>query len=175
MQRSEKETVVQDVTEIFEKAKSVFVTDYEGLTVEKMSVLRRKCRASAVEYRVVKNTLAKMAADKAGKSEINPYFKGPSAIAYSFEDASAPARIIKDFFKDHQKPKVKFGLFEGQFYGPERLDEIAALPSRNELIARVLGGFNSPIQGLVSSLNGILSKLVRTLDAVRDSRAKTDQ
>ncbi len=67
MQRSEKETVVHDVIEIFEKAKSVFVTDYEGLTVEKISMLRKKCRASAVEYRVVKNTLAKMAADKAGK------------------------------------------------------------------------------------------------------------
>jgi large subunit ribosomal protein L10 len=175
MQRSEKETVVQDVTDIFMKAKSVFVTDYEGLTVEKMSVLRRKCRASSVEYRVVKNTLAKMAADKAGKAEINPYFKGPSAIAYSFEDASAPARIIKEFFKENQKPKVKFTLFEGQFYGPDRLDEIAALPSRNELIARVLGGFNAPIQGLAGALSGILSKLVRTLDAVRESKTKTDQ
>jgi len=175
MKRSEKETVVQDMTEIFEKAKSVFVTDYEGLTVAKISVLRQKFRASAVEYRVVKNTLAKMAADKAGKSEINLYFKGPSAIAYSFEDASAPARIIKDFFKDNQKPKVKFSFFEGEFYGPAKLDEIAALPSRNELIARMLNGLNAPIQGLVGSLNGILSKLVRTLDAVRDSRAKTDQ
>jgi large subunit ribosomal protein L10 len=175
MQRSEKETVVQDVTEIFQKAKSVFVTDYEGLTVEKMSVLRQKFRASAVEYRVVKNTLAKMAADKAGKGEINAYFKGPSAIAYSFEDASAPARIIKEFFKDNQKPKVKFTIFEGEFLGPERLDEIAALPSRTVLIARVLGGFNAPIQGLAGALGGILSKLVRTVDAVRESRAKTDQ
>jgi large subunit ribosomal protein L10 len=174
MQRSEKETVVQDVTEIFEKAKSIFVTDYEGLTVEKISVLRQKCRASAVEYRVVKNTLAKRAADKAGKSEINPYFKGPSAIAYSFEDASAPARIIKEFFKENQKPKVRFSLFEGQFYGPEKLDEIAALPPRNVLIARVLGGFNAPIQGLVGTLSGILSKLVRTLDAVRESKSKTN-
>jgi len=174
MQRSEKETVIQDVTEIFQKAKSVFVTDYEGLTVEKMSVLRQKFRASSVEYRVVKNTLAKMAAEKAGKSEINPYFKGPSAIAYSFQDASAPARIIKEFFKDNQKPKVKFTLFEGEFFGPERLDEIAALPPRNELIARILGGFNSPIQGLAGVLGGILSKLVRTVDAVRESRAKTE-
>jgi large subunit ribosomal protein L10 len=175
MQRSDKETVVQDVTEIFQRAKSVFVTDFEGLTVEKINVLRRKCRASSVEYLVVKNTLAKMAAEKAGKSEINPYFKGPSAIAYSFDDASAPARIIKDFFRDNQRPKVKFTLFEGQFFGPEKLDEIAALPSRNELIARILGGFNAPIQGLVGSLNGILSKLVRTLDAVRESKAKIDQ
>jgi len=175
MQRSEKETVVQDVTDVFMKAKSVFVTDYEGLTVEKMSLLRRKCRASAVEYRVVKNTLAKMAADRAGKGQINPYFKGPSAIAYSFEDASAPARIIKDFFKENQKPKVKFTLFEGTFYGPEKLDEIAALPSRTELIARVVGGLNAPIQGLAGALGGILSKLVRTVDAVRESRAKSEQ
>jgi large subunit ribosomal protein L10 len=175
MLRLEKETVVKDVTEIFEKAKSVFVTDYTGLTVEKMSVLRRKCRASSVEYMVVKNTLAKRAADKAGRSEINPFFKGPSAIAYSYSDPSTPARIIKEFYKENQKPRIKVTLFEGQFFGPEKIDEIASLPSRNELVARVLGGFNAPIQGLVGGLNGILSKFVRTLDAVRESKAKSTQ
>jgi large subunit ribosomal protein L10 len=171
MQRSEKEIVVQDVTEVFEKAKGVFVADYAGLTVEKISVLRQKCRAAKVEFKVVKNTLAKRAADAAGKGGINAYFKGPSAIAYSYDDPAAPARVIRDFYKDNQKPKVRGSLFEGEFFGPERIDQIASLPSRNELIAKVLGGFNAPIQGFVGGLNGILSKFVRTLDAVRESKS----
>jgi len=170
MQRSEKETSVQVVTEIFRKAKSVFVTDYTGLSVEKMGVLRQKCRAAKVEYKVVKNTLAKRAADIAGKGQINSHFKGPSAIAYSYDDPSAPARVIKEFLKDNPKPKIRGTLFEGQFFGPEQVDTIASLPSRNELLARMLGGLNSPIQGLVGSLNAIVSKFVRTVDAVREAK-----
>jgi len=171
MQRSEKTTAVQEVVEILENAKGVFVTDYAGLTVEKMSVLRQKCRAAKVQYKVIKNTLARRAADQTGQSVINPYFKGPSAIAYSYDDPSAPARVIKEFLRDNPKPKIRVTLFEGQFFGPERIDEIAALPSRKELVARVVGGLNSPIQGLVYGLNGLLSKFVRTLDAVRESKA----
>ena len=173
-----RETKAKDLaalTESLQSAKSAMVVSFSGLTVAKDQEFRNSLRAAGAKYQVVKNTLAKRAAEKAGKGEINPYFKGPSAIAYSFQDASAPARIIKEFFKDNQKPKVKFTLFEGEFLGPERLDEIAALPSRNELIARVLGGFNAPIQGLAGVLGGILSKLVRTVDAVRESKAKTDQ
>jgi large subunit ribosomal protein L10 len=171
MQRSEKDIVVQDVTEVFEKAKGVFVADYAGLTVEKISVLRQRCRAAKVEFKVVKNTLAKRAAEAAGKGGINAYFKGPSAIAYSYDDPSAPARVIRDFFKENQKPKVRGSLFEGEFFGPEKIDQIASLPSKKELIAKVLGGFNAPISGLVGGLNGILSKFVRTLDAVRESKS----
>jgi large subunit ribosomal protein L10 len=172
MQRSEKETVVQEVTDVFARAKSVFVTDYAGLTVEKMSVLRQRCRAAKVEYRVVKNTLARQAAENAGQGAMQPYFKGPTAIAYTFDDPSAPARVIAAFSKEHQKPTVRGSLFEGHCYGPERVAEIAALPSRSELVSRVLGGFQAPIRGVVCGLNGILSKFVRTVDAVRESKAQ---
>jgi large subunit ribosomal protein L10 len=175
MQRSEKETVVEEVIEVFQKAKSVFITNFEGLTVEKISVLRNKCHESAVEYRVVKNTLARMAAEKAGWPDIGKYFKGPSAIAYSYQDPSAPARVIKNFFKDNKKPTVKISLFEGIYYGPEKMDEIAALPSRDQLIAQVMSGLNGPIQNLVGVFSGLLSKFVRTLDAVRESKAKESQ
>lgn len=171
MQRTEKEAVVQDVTEVFKNAGGVFVADYAGLTVEKISALRKKCRAAKVEFKVVKNTLAKRAADAAGKSGINPYLKGPSAIAYSFDDPAAPARIIRDFYKENQKPRVRGSYFEGGYFGPDQFEQIAALPSKKELVAKVLGGFNAPIQGFVGGLSGILSKFVRTLDAVRESKS----
>jgi len=173
MAHNEKETVIRDVTDIFQKAKSVFITDFSGLNVEKMMRLRQRCRESKVGYLVVKNTLARLSAEKAGWKQIGPYFKGPSAIAYSFDDPSSPARVIQEFNKTNDKPKIKVSLFEGAFYGPDSMDLIASLPSKNELLARVIGGFNRPIQGLVETLSGLLGKLVRTLDAVKTQKEKS--
>lgn len=172
MANSEKDAVIQEVSDIFKKSKSVFVTDFSGLNVEKIMILRKKFRESKVGYLVVKNTLARISAEKAGWNQLNPHFKGPSAIAYSFEDPSSPARVIKEFTKNNDKPKIKGSIFEGVYYGPESMDQIASLPPKQELLARVVGAFNSPIQGLASRLNGILQKLVGTLDAVKTQKEK---
>jgi len=172
MAQPEKEAVIRDVTELFRSSKSVFITDFSGLNVEKMMLLRQKCRESKVGYLVVKNTLARISAEKAGWKQIGDYFKGPSAIAFSYDDPSSPARVIREFNKIHDKPKIKVSLFEGVFYGPESMDTIAALPPKKELLARVVGGFNSPIQGLAGVLSGVLRKLVGTLEAVRSHQEK---
>lgn len=171
MARPEKESAVQEIVEIFGEAKGVFVTDFEGLNVKTISEFRKKCRDASVEYRVVKNTLARLATEKSGYSDMIEHFKGPSAIAYSYDDPSAPARVIAQFTKDHDKPAIKMSLFEGVFYGPEKVAMIAALPSKDELLAKIVGGFNAPIQGLVGNLNGIIQKLVLTLDAVKSKKA----
>jgi large subunit ribosomal protein L10 len=173
MANTEKDAVIRDVTDIFQKAKSVFVTDFSGLNVEHTMQFRKKCRESKVGYLVVKNTLARISAEQAGWKQVGPHFKGPSAIAYSYDDPSSPARVIKEFNKTHDKPKIKVSLFEGTFYGPEHMDMIASLPSKKELLSRVVGGFNSPIQGLVGALNGLLQKLVGTLDAVKSQKEKS--
>ena len=170
MVRPEKAAAVEEITEILQNAAGVFVTDYKGLNVEKMSELRAKCREDAVHYVVVKNTLARIAAKNAGYEELEASFKGPSAIAYSYDDPSAPARVVIEFAKKIEKPTIKVSLFEGVFYGPEKVEAIASLPSKQELLAKIVGGFNSPIQGFVGCLSGILSQLVRTLDAVRDQK-----
>ena len=170
MARPEKEAAVQEIADIFEQAKGVFVTDYKGLNVEQMSTFRSKCREASVSYKVIKNTLARRASEKAGYNELIEHLKGPSAIAYSYDDPSAPARIITEFTKKSEKPQIKVSIFEGNFYGPEKVAAIAALPPKEVLLAKVVGGFNAPIQGFVGSLGGILSKLVRTLDAVKQSK-----
>jgi large subunit ribosomal protein L10 len=170
MARPEKETAVQELANILSEAKSVFVTDFKGLNVEQISEFRRKCRGASVEYRVVKNTLARLATIKVGLSEMTEHFKGPSAIAYSYDDPSAPARVIKEFAKTLDKPEIKMSVFEGEFYGPDKIAIIASLPSKDQLLARVVSGLNAPIYGLVGSLHGLLQKLVLTLDAVRSSK-----
>ena len=173
MARAEKETAVQELTEIMEKARGVFITDYQGLNVEKLSELRKKCRESSVRYKVVKNTLARLAAKKAGVGDMAQCLEGPSAIAYSFDDPSAPARVVTEFAKKHEKPSIKASLFEGVFYGPDRVEEIANLPPKEVLIARLMGGLNAPIQNLVGALSDILRKLVLVVDAVKTSKEKS--
>ncbi|MFH1940973.1 MAG: 50S ribosomal protein L10 [bacterium] len=172
MARPEKEAVVEEVAEILVKAKGVFVTDFQGLNVEAMMDLRRKCREASVGYYVVKNTLARLAASKVGRDEMVNYLEGPSAIAYSYDDPSAPARVISEFSRKTEKPTIKMSLFEGVFYGPESVELIASLPTKEVLYTRMVGGFQTPIRGLVGSLNGLLQKAVMTLNAVKEALEK---
>ena len=173
MPRPEKVAVVDEVADILENAKSVFINDFQGLNVEKMGDLRQKCREASVGYRVIKNTLARLAVKKVGWEEIADFLEGPSAIAYSYEDASAPARVITEFAKSAEKPTIKVSLFEGHFYGPDKVKEIAALPSKEVLMAKIAGGFNAPLQGFAGSLSGLLHKLVMTLGAIQDTKEKS--
>jgi large subunit ribosomal protein L10 len=171
MLRKEKEEVVDSIAQIFEEAKSVFLTDFEGLNVELMEEFRHQCREASVNYRVIKNTLGRLAAKKAGQEEIIQYFEGSSAIAYSYDDPSAPARVISEFTKKAEKPKIKVTLFEGSFYGPDKVKEIASLPSKEILLAKLVGGLNSPIQNFVGDLYAILQKLVLAVNAIRESKS----
>lgn len=170
MPTPEKEAVIKEVSEVFKKAEGIFITDYKGLNVTQMTELRNKCRESAVGYRVVKNTLAKIAAREVGYNEMIDYLQGPSAIAFSYEDASTPARIISEFAKKAEKPTIKMSIFEGQFYGPTKVKQIANLPSKDVMYTQLVRNMNSPVQGLVGNLNGLLSKLVRTLFAVKEKK-----
>jgi len=174
MARPDKEIVVQEVAEILEQAKGVFITDFQGLNVEVMGELRQNCREASVNYRVIKNTLARLAAKKVGRDEMVKYLEGPSAIAYSYDDASAPARIITEFVKKNktEKPTFKMSIFEGVFYGPEDVKTIASLPPKEVLLTKIVLGLNSPIQGLVGGLNGIIQKFLFALNAVKEAKEK---
>lgn len=172
MARPEKEATVQEITETFKNATSIFVTDYQGLNVEKISQFRRNCREKSVEYKVIKNTLARIAAKNAGFEQMADYLQGPSAIAYTFEDPSSPAKVISDFAKENDKPQIKMSLFEGVFYGPEKVEQIASLPTKDELLSKMVGSLKSPIQGFAGCLSGLLGNFVRTLDAVREQKEK---
>ncbi len=174
MARPDKEAAVQEITEILKTANGIFIADFQGLNVEKTQDLRRKCRESAVSFKVVKNTLAIRAAREAGYEDMVSYLEGPSALAYSYDDPSAPARIITEFAKTNERPVIKMSVFEGIFYGPDKIKTIAALPSRKELLGKLVSGFNAPLQGFAGSLKGLLQKMVYTLDAVREKREKEE-
>lgn len=166
----EKQEAVAHIVGRLSSAKSVFLTDYSGLTVEAITLLRRNLRKSNVEFAVSKNTLARLAAQQVGYQDLVPHLEGPTALAYGMGDPAAPAKVITEFLKNNDKPKIKAIIFEGKYFEAKAAEDIAKLPSREQLLARLLGSLNSPVTGLANSLSGIMRKLAYVLNAVADSK-----
>ncbi len=170
MPTPQKEAIVAEITQKLNEAKSIFLTDFKGLNVDQINDLRRAFTDASVQYRVVKNTLARLSLKEAGRDELLEYLDGPTAIAFGMDDPAAPARVIKKFSKDSDKISVKVGLFEGVLIDSTRFNEIASLPSKVQLLGQLSGVLNAPLSNLVLSLNAILSKFVFALNAVKGNK-----
>ena len=170
MPTPQKEAIVAEITEQLNEAKSVFLTDFKGLNVDEINDLRRVFTGASVQYRVVKNSLARLSVKEAGCDELLEYLEGPTAIAFGMDDPAAPARVIKKFAKDTDKLSVKVGLMDGVLIDSTRVNEIASLPSKVQLLGQLSGVLNAPLSNLVLSLNAILSKLVFALNAVKENK-----
>ena len=167
-----KQAIVAELKEKLTGAKGAVLVNYRGLTVAQDTKLRRQLREAGVEYRVVKNTMTRIAAQEAGLEGLDVYLEGPTAMAISATDPVAPAKIIIDFVKEHklQALEVKAGLVEGNVIDEKGVKALASLPSREVLIAKMLGSMQSPITGLVNVLEGSIRNLVYALDAVRQQK-----
>lgn len=166
-----KEAIVKELKEQLTSSKGVVITSYSGLTVANDTKLRRALREAGVHYHVVKNTMMRIAAKEAGLDELAEHLEGTTAMAYS-DDAVAPAKVVCDFIKKNKLDdanilNVKVGLVEGKIIDEKEVKALAALPSREELIAKLLGSMNAPISGTVSVLSGVIRNAVYVLDAVR--------
>lgn len=170
MPTPEKEAIVEEVAEKLNEAKSVFLTDFRGLNVREANRLRRSFSDASVQYRVVKNTLARLSVKSAGCDELLEYLDGPTAMAFAMDDPSAPAKVIKEFSKESDKLTVKACLFEGVLIGTDKVGELANMPSRIELLGMLTGVLEAPLSNFVFSLNAILNKLAYALDAVRSQK-----
>lgn len=166
-----KKIIVKELTEKISNSKTVVLVDYRGLTVEQDTELRVALRKAGVKYEVVKNTLTRFAMNNNGYSELDTYLNGPTAIAYSFEDVVAPAKIMCEFAKKFEHLQIKVGIVEGKIFAEKEIKALAELPSREELIAKVLAGFNAPISGFVNVLNGNLRGLVVALNGIAKKKA----
>ncbi len=169
--RDEKKQLVNELKEKFTKAQSAIFTDYRGLDVEKITELRRRLREADIEYRVVKNTLARIAAKESGLDFLEEHLVGPTAIAFSYDDPVAPAKILNKFVREFKILEVKMGLVEGKLLNSKDINELADLPSREVLISMALAGIQSPISGFVNVLNGPIRGLVYTLKAIQDKKS----
>jgi len=162
--KPEKQQEVETLRAKFGEAKGIVLADYTGVTVAEVSELRRKCREAGVEYKVVKNTLAKIAARDADIAGLADHFDGPIAIALSSVDTAAPARVLSDFVKNYQKMTLKVGYFDGRIYSQAQIDEIANLPSREVLVALLIGTIQSPISQLIWCLESGMRDVVSVID-----------
>ena len=156
--RTIKEAKVVEIKEKLEKAQAIILADYQGLTVEEDTQLRKNLREAGVEYKVYKNTLVKIAAKELNIEGIDAYLEGPVAIAFGYEDVTAPARILYDFSKDHKKLELKAGVVEGQFYDKDSIEQLASIPSKEVLIAKLLGSIKAPLSNLAYLLSAIKDK-----------------
>lgn len=153
-----KKEVVAEITEKLQKSTAAVVVDYRGLKVDEVTELRRKFREAGVEYKVYKNTLVRRAAENAGMGELVKELVGPNAIAISYEDPVIPAKIASDFAKTHKNLELKVGIVEGAFYNEGKLMELANVPSREELIAKLLGSLKAPISNFAYLIKAIADK-----------------
>ena len=171
-----KAAVVEEMKEKLQSAQGAVFVGFSGLTVADVTKLRRKFREGGVEYKVIKNTLTRIAADELGYNALDAIFEGPTALAYSTEDAVAPAKILKEFIKETKTEAltVKAGLADGQVIDVAAVDALASLPSREELLAKLVGSMQAPISGLVNVLQGNIRNMVYVLDAVRARKAEQE-
>ncbi|HEV2216106.1 MAG TPA: 50S ribosomal protein L10 [Candidatus Dormibacteraeota bacterium] len=172
MPRARKEQKAEQVEEIAERlkrAKVAVLTDYRGLTVSQLQDLRTRLRGGEVEYRVVKNTLARRAAEAAGMPALQSELKGPVAIAFGYDDLGVPARLINEFVRATRlKLEVVGGLVEGRVFSPAQVKQLADLPSRESLIAQLLGTLQSPVGQLVGIMQTPVQQLVGLLNAYKE-------
>ncbi|SFM07569.1 50S ribosomal protein L10 [Halanaerobium salsuginis] len=171
MARPEKEAVVKELTEKFSSAKSLVIADYLGLNVAEMTELRSKLREAGVEFKVVKNTLATIAANDVDMEEVTEYFSGPTAIAFGEEDAVSPAKVLVDFAKDHEILEIKAGFLNGEIINKDKVEALAKIPSREELLAKAFAGMKAPLSGLVNVLQGNIRGLVQVLSQIKEEKA----
>ena len=153
-----KKPVVEEIAAAIKDAQSVVLVDHRGLTVEQDTELRKQLREAGINYKVYKNTMMNFAFKGTDCEGLVPYLKGPSAIAVSKEDATAPARVLCKFAKTADKLEVKAGIVEGMVYDAEGIVNISKIPSREELLSKLLGSIQSPIANFARVMNQLAEK-----------------
>ena len=155
----------------FENAKVAVVTDYRGLSVEEITELRRGLQKEQADLTVTKNTLFKVASKGSNFEAIEELMQGPTAIAFGYGDEVAAAKILAKFIKENKKGEILGAVLDGKVLSKEEATKLASMPSKEELYAKILGSVNSPASGVVYSINGVMSALVRAIDAVRQQKS----
>ncbi len=174
MTKEQKTEVIKDTISRIERANGLYLTNFTGMTVEQANALRSEFFKIGVEYKVVKNTLLKRAMEEVGGYDgVFPYLVNQTGVVIAYDDPILPARVLDKFVKGTDgKPQVKVAVIEKQVFDGSRLNELATLPTRDDIIAGIIGSIAAPMQGIAGAINGVLTDLVRTLDAIEKKKAE---
>lgn len=169
--KAQKAELVTSLASRLQRAPTIYVTDFTGLNVAQITQLRRRLRAAGAEYAVVKNTLVRRALAAAQVSGIDAHLDGPTALVLGGVDPVASAKVLADFAKEHEKPAIKAGLVEGKTVSAADVKQLAALPSKPELLSQLAGSLQGPLAGFAGALNGLLWNMLGAFEALHTKRA----
>ncbi len=161
---------IDEIKSKVEKAQVAILTEYKGYSVEEITNLRRALQKEGGDYMVTKNTLAKIAVKGTEYEVLTDALKGPIAIAFGFEDQVSPAKAVSKFIKETKKGAILGGALDGKLLSASEAEDLAKLPSKEELYAKILGSINSPASGIANSINAVMAQLTRAMAAVRDQK-----
>ena len=170
MKLDQKVKIVEELHERFKESKVVILTDYKGLDVGSMNDLRRKLREENIDYRVVKNTLLRRASEGTDAARIKDDFKGPSAIAMSFDDPVAPARVLTKYAEDNKKFEIRLGVMGEKVLSLDDIKALSSLPTREVLLAKVLSAMIAVPTGLVSALSDVPRRMINVIQAIKEQK-----
>ena len=170
MPNQEKIKAVAEMKELFDSSDSFFITDYQGLDVADMTSLRSSLRDNNVKYIIAKNTLLRIAAKEAGYEGLDTHLTGPTAIAFTSDDAAAAAKVLHDFFKDKKLPVMKAFLVDKELFAGDEIKRLADLPTKDTLLAMVVASVEAPFTSLIGSLDGFFRELVGSIDALEEKK-----
>ena len=172
MKKEEKEALVADMAERLKRAQATYLVDYQGLNVEVMNALRKDLRKNKAEFQVVKNRLLKLACKESGTSVLKEHFVGPCALAISYEDVVAPAKVLAAYAKKSERLKLKAGQIGGKMFDHEGIRRVAELPSREVLLAQALSAMQAVPGSLVRVLHGVIANLLQALKAIEGKKSE---
>lgn len=167
---AQKHEVISEIKEAIQNSKSVTIVEYRGLNVSEVTELRTKYRNSNSSYKVYKNTMVNIALKELGYEGYEDLLTGPNGFVFSNEDMVQGPKVTAEFSKENEKLVIKGGLLDGDVLNADEVKALAKLPTREVLVAMALGGLNAPIQGFASALNGIITKVVYALNAVKEQQ-----
>jgi large subunit ribosomal protein L10 len=173
MPTAEKERIVEDTSQRLEGVRGVFLADFSGMTVESISLLRKKCREQRIEFHVVKNTLLKRALNARGISALDEHLNGPTGVVFSAVSEMSPAKVLVDFAKAHERPRVKAAFVDGELFDDKAVTRLAALPSREVLLSQVLSTFIAPLTQFLAAIDATLRLPATMAEVLEREKSKT--
>jgi len=173
MPTPQKEQILKDTQERITDVRGIYLADFSGLTVEKMTELRRRCREQGVQFRVIKNTLLRRAFNARGITELDDFLVGNTGLVFSPASEMAPAKILSDFAKENENLKVKAAVVDGRLFDTKSIATLATLPSREVLLSQVIATFIAPMTQFLAAVNAALATPANMADALHREKSKS--
>lgn len=172
MPTPQKEQILKETATRIADVRGLYLADFSGMSVEKMTLLRSKCRAEGVQFKVVKNTLLRRAFHDRGIVQLDDYLVGNTGLVFSPTSETAPAKILADFAKEHELPKIKGAVVDGRVFDTKAVQTLATLPSREVLLAQLLGTFVAPMTTFLAAVNAAIAIPANMADALHREKSK---